>query len=75
MKLVHSLHTGIDRESGIGDLKFSQDGKYLVVGFWETGMTNVYDVQTGKKTWLVFHVFFVLGYVHQLLSQYTERCH
>jgi len=75
VKLVHSLHIGNDLEYRIGDLQFSQDGKYLAVGFWENGITNVYDMQTGKKTWLVFHVFFVLGYVHQLLSQYTERCH
>ena len=57
VKLVHSLNTGIDRDCEISDLKFSQDGKYLAVGFWVNGTTNVYDMQTGKKTWLVFHEF------------------
>jgi len=43
-------------------LQFSQDGKYLAVACWgDKGMTNIYDVETGEKTWLVFHESFCFG--------------
>jgi WD40 repeat protein len=48
-------------------LKFSKDGKYLAVGFWNNGTTNIYDVQTGEKTWLVCDEFIFLGNADQYL--------
>ncbi len=58
VSLIRSLDLG--RKFYIGCLKFSRDGKYLAVGSWRTGMTKIYDVQTGKETWLVCYEFWVL---------------
>jgi hypothetical protein len=54
---VRSLDLGLD----ICCLTFSKDGKYLAVGFYDNGTTNIYDVQTGEKTWLVCDVFLFWG--------------
>ena len=53
--LMHSLDMGPEFE--ILCVKFSKDGKYLAVGFQCNGMTNIYDVRTGEKTWLVCDAF------------------
>jgi hypothetical protein len=37
----------------ISCLRLSKDGKYLAVGFYGNGTTNIYDVESGEKTWLV----------------------
>lgn len=50
VNLIHSW----DVDPQILFLKFSKDGKYLAVGFWQNGKIDIYDVQTGKKTWLGF---------------------
>lgn len=49
-----------DVDPGVFSLKFSSDGKYLAVGSGKNGATNIYDVHTGKKTWLVARVPWVL---------------
>jgi hypothetical protein len=51
VSLIHSVNVG----TRIGCLKFSKDGKNLAVGFYENGTTNIYAVQSGERTWLVFH--------------------
>ena len=51
VRLVRALH--VDQNFRVYCLKFSRDGKYLAVGFDRNGATTIYDVQTGKKSWLV----------------------
>ena len=58
VSLVCSLDVG---PGGINCLQFSKDGEYLAVGFYPNAMTNIYDVESGEKTWLVFHEFFWFG--------------
>ena len=53
---VRSLHIG--SEPSIRSLKFSDDGKTLAVGYDDTGMTNIYDLQNGEK--IRFGFFFAL---------------
>jgi len=49
-------------QAGIDCLQFSKDGKYLAVACWgDKVMTNIYDVETGERTWLVFHESFCFG--------------
>jgi len=69
VSLVHSLQVG---RFDVHCLKFSKDGKYLAMGFRRDGKTNIYDVQTGEKTWLVFHESSFLDNADQPSVQYTE---
>ena len=48
---VRAFH--VKRDFYVSCTKFSKDGKYLAVGFERNGITSVYDVQTGQKSWLV----------------------
>jgi len=59
VSLLRSMDVG---QAAIDCLQFSKDGKYLAVACWgDNGMTNIYDVETGEKTWLVFHESFCFG--------------
>jgi len=49
---VRMVYLDLGVEAGDLCMKFDKDGKHLAVGFWG-GATNIYDVQTGEKTWLV----------------------
>ena len=53
VRLVRSVDLGVR----VSFLKFSKDGKYVAVGFHRNGSTDIYDVRTGKKTWLVDNFF------------------
>jgi WD40 repeat protein len=65
VSVVRTLEVGLP----ISCLTFSKDGKYLAVGFWDkSGTTNIYDVQTGAKTWLVFDEFLVQDHADQPLA-------
>ena len=55
--IVPPLHL----RSPICCLKFSKDGKYLAAGFRGNGTTNIYDVETGEKTWSVCDGFLYRG--------------
>jgi len=58
VKLLRSMDVG-QADSEITCLQFSKDGKYLAVACWgDNEITNIYDVETGEKTWLVFHESF-----------------
>ena len=60
LKLEHVWTHG----AGVMRVVFSPDGKYLAVGV-ANGMTYIYDVKTGVKTW---SVTFTLVWRHQLMS-------
>jgi hypothetical protein len=49
VSVVRPLEVG----PSISCLRLSKDGKYLAVGFYGNGTTNIYDVESGEKTWLV----------------------
>jgi len=61
VSLVRLLNTGTG--FAVRCVNFSKDGKFLAVGFYDNGKTNIYDVQTGEKTWLVF----VISYYFQTI--------
>ena len=58
VSLVRSLDVGRDE---ISCLQFSKDGKYLAVGVYKDVMTNIYNVETGEKTWYDFHESLCFG--------------
>jgi len=72
VSFIRSLDLG--PEFRIRCLKFSKDGKYLEVGLYN-GTIKIYDVQTGEKTWLVCHEFWVPVNTDNLRSQYTKIYH
>ena len=67
--LIRSWDAGTD----IHCVKFSKDGKDLAVGFGENSATNIYDVRTGVKIWLVFPVYLFPDNVDQPFCQYPEK--
>ena len=61
--MVPPLHL----RSLISCLKLSKDGKYLAVGFYCNGTTNIYDVETGEKIWSVCDEFLFRGITDRFL--------
>ena len=51
VRLIQKLH--VENDSCLFCTKLSKDGKYLALGFHTNGVTIIYDIQTGKKSWLV----------------------
>lgn len=70
---VRSLQIG--SEPSIRSLKFSDDGKTLAVGYDDTGMTNVYDLQSGEKIRFSWTWVFSAQVLINLLYQHDEGHH